>query len=90
LKARRDVGEAVWMAFGLEPTLARFVAEKGSIAVDGVSLTVNAAGPGDFEVTLIPHTLRKTKLGKLSPGDPVNLEVDIIARYVARLMSSQS
>jgi riboflavin synthase len=90
LKARRDVGEAVWMAFGLEPALARLVAEKGSIAVDGVSLTVNAAGPGDFEVTLIPHTLRKTKLGKLSPGDPVNLEVDIIARYVARLMSSQS
>ena len=90
LKARRDVGEAVWMAFGLEPALARFVAEKGSIAVDGVSLTVNAASPGDFEVTLIPHTLRKTKLGKLSPGDLVNLEVDLIARYVARLMSSQS
>jgi riboflavin synthase len=89
LKARRDVGEAVWMAFALEPPLARFVAEKGSIAVDGVSLTVNAAGAGDFEVTLIPHTLRKTKLGHLSPGDPVNLEVDIIARYVARLMSFQ-
>jgi riboflavin synthase len=90
LKARRGVGEAVWMAFAIEPALARFVAEKGSIAVDGVSLTVNAASAGDFEVTLIPHTLRRTKLGELSPGDPVNLEVDIIARYVARLMSSQA
>ena len=89
LSARRDVGEAVWMSFALEPSLARFVAEKGSIAVDGVSLTVNAAGPADFEVTIIPHTLRKTKLGQISPGGRVNLEVDIIARYVARLMSSQ-
>jgi riboflavin synthase len=87
LRARRDVGEAVWMAFELEPALAGFVAEKGSIAVDGVSLTVNAASSDAFEVTLIPHTLRKTKLGRLSPGDRVNLEVDIIARYVARLMS---
>jgi riboflavin synthase len=90
LKARRAVGDAVWMAFGLEPALARFVAEKGSIAIDGVSLTVNTVSVGDFEVTLIPHTLRKTKLGALAPGDPVNLEVDIIARYVARLMSSPS
>jgi riboflavin synthase len=90
LKARRDVGEAVWMAFTLETVLAKLVAEKGSVAVDGVSLTVNAAGADDFEVTLIPHTLRKTKFGRLSPGDPVNLEVDIIARYVARLMSFPS
>jgi riboflavin synthase len=87
VSARRDVGEALWMAVSLEPSLARFVAEKGSIAVDGVSLTVNAAGPGSFEVTLIPHTLRKTKLGQHVAGAAVNLEVDLVARYVARLMS---
>jgi riboflavin synthase len=87
VSGRRDVGEALWMAVSLEPSLARFVAEKGSIAVDGVSLTVNAAGPSSFEVTLIPQTLKKTKLGQHSAGAAVNLEVDLVARYVARLMS---
>ncbi len=64
---------------------SRFVVEKGSIAVDGVSLTVTAAGPGWLEVMLIPHTLAVTTLGRLSPGDGVHLEYDILAKYVARL-----
>jgi len=89
LRARSGVGESVSMTFGLEPSLARFVAEKGSIAVDGVSLTVNAVIADAFDVMIIPHTLKKTKLGRLCPGEAVNLEVDIVARYVARLMSSQ-
>jgi riboflavin synthase len=79
----------------LPPELARYVAEKGSIAVDGVSLTVSAVSDVDatmstegpwFEVSLIPTTLRETTLGARAPGDPVNLEVDVIAKYVERLM----
>jgi riboflavin synthase len=75
----------------LPPELARYVAEKGSIAVDGVSLTVSALTPAEdaqpwFEVSLIPTTLRETTLGARAPGDPVNLEVDVIAKYVERLM----
>jgi riboflavin synthase len=88
LGQRRPLGESVWMAFEAPPELARFIAEKGSIAVDGVSLTVNAVRGPLFEVTIIPHTLEKTKVGVLSPGQAVNLEVDLIARYVARLMDA--
>ena len=79
-----DAWEAV--RFGVPGELARFVAEKGSIAVDGVSLTVSAAGADWFEVGLIPETLRATTLGGKAPGDPVNLEVDVLAKYVARLL----
>jgi riboflavin synthase len=73
--------------FGLPADLARYVAEKGSIAVSGVSLTVSAVGPDWFEVGLIPETLRATTLGAKAPGDSVNLEVDVLAKYVARLMT---
>ena len=79
-----DNWEAV--RFGLPAELAGYVAEKGSIAVDGVSLTVTAVGPDWFEVGLIPETLRATTLGTKQPGDPVNLEVDVLAKYVARLL----
>lgn len=81
-----DEWEAV--RFGIPVELARFVAEKGSIAVDGVSLTVSAVGPDWFEVGLIPETLRATTLGAKVPGDPVNLEVDVLAKYVARLLET--
>lgn len=85
----RTPGEA-WesVRFGLPAELARFVAEKGSIAVDGVSLTVTAVGPDWFEVGLIPETLRATTLGGKAAGDPVNLEVDVLAKYVARLLET--
>ncbi|HEY7800187.1 MAG TPA: riboflavin synthase [Hyphomonadaceae bacterium] len=70
--------------------LSKFLAEKGSITVDGVSLTVSAVGYSDnsdwFEVAIIPHTLAVTTLGALTPGDRVNLEVDMLARYVARML----
>ena len=79
-----DAWESV--RFGLPGELAGFVAEKGSIAVDGVSLTVTAVGPDWFEVGLIPETLRATTLGDKAPGDAVNLEVDVLAKYVARLL----
>jgi riboflavin synthase len=88
LAERRAVGDAVWMAFRVPSELAKFIAEKGSIAVDGVSLTVNAVEGDRFEVTIIPHTLEKTTFGAIAPGQRVNLEVDVIARYVARFLSA--
>ena len=66
--------------------LSRFIARKGSICIDGVSLTVNRVQASLFEVYLIPHTLQVTTLGRLRPGARVNLEVDLIARYVERLL----
>lgn len=66
--------------------LARFIAPKGSVTLDGTSLTVNEAGDSFFTINLIPHTLDVTTWGERQPGDRVNLEVDLIARYVARLM----
>lgn len=67
--------------------LARYVAEKGSICVDGVSLTVNAVGGDTFDVNIVPHTLECTTVGGYQPGTRVNLEVDVIARYLERLLS---
>jgi riboflavin synthase len=67
--------------------LLRYVVEKGSLTVDGVSLTVAAIGDQDVEIALIPHTLAVTTFGAARPGDPVNLEVDVIAKYVERLMA---
>ena len=80
---------------GLPAGLGRYVVEKGSIAVDGVSLTVSAVSAVDepdpwFEVSLIPMTLRDTTLGTRGPGDPVNLEVDVIAKYVERLLGARA
>jgi riboflavin synthase len=72
-----------------DPGLLRYVVEKGSIAVDGVSLTVAALGDGDFEVSLIPETLERTNLGAAFTGARVNLEVDVLAKYVERLVGSR-
>ena len=71
--------------FALPRALARYVAPKGSIAIDGVSLTVNAVEDGAFEVALIPHTLAATTFDSTRVGDAVNLEVDLVARYLERL-----
>jgi|CXWL01.1.fsa_nt_gi riboflavin synthase len=67
--------------------LSRYIARKGSICIDGVSLTVNRVAGGTFEVNLIPHTLKVTTLKRLKPGARVNLEIDLLARYLERLMS---
>ncbi|MCC7485791.1 MAG: riboflavin synthase [Burkholderiales bacterium] len=77
------------LAFALPPELARYVARKGSITVNGVSLTVNTVSGAGFAVNLIPHTLAATNLGWLAPGDRVNLEVDLLARYLERLAAGQ-
>ncbi|MEU9285177.1 riboflavin synthase [Streptomyces sp. NPDC048275] len=73
----------------LPADLSRYVVEKGSITVDGISLTVVDAGPDYFTVSLIPTTLDLTTLGRKQPGDPVNLEVDVIAKYVERLLGAR-
>ena len=72
------------LRFALPPNLARYVVEKGSIAINGTSLTVSALGDDYFEVSLIPITLRDTVFGKLAVGGTVNLEVDVLAKYVER------
>ena len=74
--------------FTAPPTVLRYVAMKGSICVDGVSLTVNGVDDAGFEVALVPHTVEHTRFSSTGVGDPVNLEVDLIARYVERLMSA--
>ena len=74
--------------FRLPKDLAKFVARKGSICVDGVSLTVNRVENDSFEVNLIPHTLEVTTLGRLQKGSRVNLEVDLVARYVERMLTA--
>jgi riboflavin synthase len=73
----------------LPESISRYVVEKGSIAVDGTSLTVTQVNDDSFEVSLIPETLKRTTLGKKQPGDVVNLEVDVIGKYVERLLSGR-
>jgi riboflavin synthase len=70
--------------------LARYLVEKGSVAVDGVSLTVAGVEDGSFTVALIPHTLAATTLGRARTGDPVNLEVDVVAKYLERLVEARN
>lgn len=81
---RVPVGDSAKLVFGFPPSLARLVAEKGSVAVNGVSLTVNGVGADRFDVVVIPHTRAVTTLDALTPGARVNLEADVLARYVLR------
>jgi riboflavin synthase len=74
----------------MPPKLARFIAEKGSVCLDGTSLTVNAVEDDAFDVNIIPYTLKMTTWGELRSGDAVNIEIDMLARYVARLQEFQS
>lgn len=87
---REVVDEARSKRFAIEApeALARFIAGKGSVAVDGVSLTVNRVDGARFELNLIPHTMAHTTFGRLGVGSAVNIEVDLIARYTARLLDS--
>jgi riboflavin synthase len=81
-----DDGFARVVTIDAPPELLRYVVEKGSIAVDGVSLTVSSVSPDTFAVSLIPETLERTNLGAAAPGTPVNLEVDVLAKYVEKLV----
>lgn len=86
--AFEPAGESVLLRLRAPAGLAKYVARKGSVCVDGVSLTVNRAEDDVFEINLIPHTLAVTTLARLAPGAKVNLEVDLIARYVERMLAT--
>jgi riboflavin synthase len=85
----REEGNARVVRIAAEPEVLRYVVEKGSIAVDGVSLTVAAVDGAGFEVSLIPETLERTTLGEAVPGRAVNLEVDVLAKYVEKLVAAR-
>ncbi len=89
LLSRSDDARSVRFSFCVPAALARYIAVKGSICVDGVSLTVNDVGEAKFGVNIVPHTLEVTTLGAFTPGRPVNLEVDLIARYLERLLEAR-
>lgn len=89
LLSRHEDARSERFEFEVPEALSRYVARKGSVCLDGVSLTVNGVDGRRFSVCLIPHTLEVTTLGSLAAGDEVNLEVDLIARYIERLMSPQ-
>jgi riboflavin synthase len=84
----REDGQSRRLLVEVPAELARYIAPKGSVAIDGISLTVNEVAGNRFGINIIPHTLTHTTLGARKPGGRVNLEVDLIARYVARLMAS--
>jgi riboflavin synthase len=87
--AFNDIGESWRLIVRAPKSLAKFIAVKGSITIDGVSLTVNHVAGAEFELNLIPHTLAVTTLNQLITGAKVNLEIDLIARYVERMMQAE-
>lgn len=87
VSTKKEVGDYTIYSFTLPQAQSRYIIEKGSIAIDGISLTVNSCGDGFFEVSIIPHTLKMTTLVSLRIGDVVNIEVDVIGKYVEKLLS---
>jgi riboflavin synthase len=87
VSAIREEGFSRVLTFDVEPALARYLVEKGSVAVDGVSLTVSGLGEDWFSVSLIPETLQRTNLGEIGEGAIVNIEVDVLAKHVERLLT---
>jgi riboflavin synthase len=86
LVARRSEGQGARLRFALPKTTARYIVMKGFITIDGVSLTIAGLGKTYFEIALIPHTAERTTLGALGIGEAVNIEVDVVAKYVERLL----
>ncbi len=84
-----DDGDSRRLWVNAPPDVLRYLVEKGSVTVDGTSLTVSALDEAGFEVALVPHTLEATTLGELGPGDRVNLEPDVLAKYVERLLEAR-
>jgi riboflavin synthase len=87
VRDRKPLGESLRLGFTAPPEVARYLVAKGSVAIDGVSLTVNGVDADGFDVVLIPHTLGVVHLGHKQPGDRVNLEADLLGKYVERLLS---
>ena len=87
LQERRQLDNAIVLTFGAPQTLTRYMIRKGSVAVDGVSLTINACDAATFQVSIIPHTARITTMGMKRVGDAVNIETDLIGKYVERFVA---
>jgi riboflavin synthase len=90
IASRRKEADTVTVGVAYPPELAPYFVEKGSVAVDGISLTIAALSQASFEVAIIPFTLEHTNLKKAQPGDPVNLEADILAKYIRRFLDTQA
>ncbi len=90
LSGRRREGNAVIFTFSAPTTIARYLIEKGSIAIDGISLTITALVENSFSVAVIPHSLQQTTLGQKEPGATVNLENDLVAKYIEKLLLPKS
>lgn len=86
LRERHQEGRSWRLCFELPPELDRYVIEKGSIAVNGISLTVNSCGESLFEVNIVPHTLAETTLGEMKIGEAVNIETDLLGKYVEKML----
>lgn len=89
VEQRRSAGDFTLFTFSIDPALTKYVIEKGSITINGVSLTVNTCERDRFSVSIIPHTLAVTTLGALKEGDRVNIEVDMIGKYVEKLLAEK-
>ncbi|TXH03468.1 MAG: riboflavin synthase [Nevskiaceae bacterium] len=89
LRDKRDDARSWRLEFEAPAALARYIARKGSICIDGISLTVNEVSGRRFGVNIVPHTMTHTALGQLTVGDAVNLEVDLVARYLERLLTAR-
>jgi riboflavin synthase len=89
VRSRKETGNYTIFSFSLPIEQERYIIEKGSITIDGVSLTVNSCGSGQFSVSIIPHTLKLTTLGTLKIGGKVNIEVDMIGKYVEKLLATR-
>ena len=90
MTARADDARSIRMTFEVPAELARYVARKGSICVDGVSLTINEVSGNTFGLNIIPHTAEVTTMGTYEPGTAVNIEVDLLARYIERMLGSET
>lgn len=88
VKDRKSVGKYTLFSFSLPKEQSRYIVEKGSVAIDGISLTVNSCSSGEFSVSIIPHTLKMTTLGSLQSGGMVNIEVDLIGKYIEKLLGA--
>ncbi|MDY6825060.1 MAG: riboflavin synthase [Thermodesulfobacteriota bacterium] len=90
IRSLRQLDNAVIVTVGVDAGLSRYIVQKGSVAVDGISLTVNDCGEDFFEVSIIPHTAAITTIGSRNLGDPVNIETDIIGKYVAHFLFAKN
>ena len=88
VKAIQRDGNAIWYTIAAEKSILRYIVEKGSVAVDGISLTVAAVTASDFSLSAIPHTVKSTILSLKKAGDPVNLENDLVGKYIEKLLYS--